>query len=40
MSRQSGHLKTCDAYGAGLGNIPGADACLKIDGGVTVDVGR
>jgi hypothetical protein len=39
-SRQSGHLKTCDAYGAGFRNIPGTDACLKIGGGVTVDVGH
>jgi hypothetical protein len=39
-SRQSGHLKTCDAYGAGFRIIPGTDACLKIGGGVTVDVGR
>jgi Porin subfamily len=39
-SRQSGHLKTCDAYGSGFRNIPGTDACLKIGGGVTVDVGR
>jgi len=39
-SRQSGHLKTCDAYGAGFRNIPGTDACIKIGGSVTVDVGR
>jgi hypothetical protein len=39
-SRQNGHVKTCDAYGAGFRNIPGTDACLKIGGGVTVDVGR
>jgi hypothetical protein len=39
-SRQTGHVKTCDAYGAGFRNIPGTDACLKIGGGVTVDVGR
>jgi hypothetical protein len=38
--RQTGHLKTCDAYGAGFRNILGTDACLKIGGGVTVDVGR
>ena len=35
-----GHVKTCDAYGAGFRNIPGTDACLKIGGGVTVDVGH
>jgi hypothetical protein len=39
-SRSTGHVKTCDAYGAGFRNIPGTDACLKIGGGVTVDVGR
>jgi hypothetical protein len=39
-SRQTGHLKTCDAYGAGFRNIAGTDACIKIGGGVTVDVGR
>jgi len=39
-SRHTGHVKTCDAYGAGFRNIPGTDACLKIGGGVTVDVGR
>jgi Porin subfamily len=39
-SRPAGHVKTCDAYGAGFRNIPGTDACLKIGGGVTVDVGR
>jgi hypothetical protein len=39
-SRTTGHLKTCDAYGAGFRNIPGTDACIKIGGGVTVDVGR
>jgi hypothetical protein len=39
-SRQTRHMKTCDAYGAGFRNIPGTDACLKIGGGVTVDVGR
>ena len=39
-SRPTAHVKTCDAYGAGFRNIPGTDACLKIGGGVTVDVGR
>jgi hypothetical protein len=39
-SRQTGRVKTCDAYGAGFRNVPGTDACLKIGGGVTVDVGR
>jgi hypothetical protein len=39
-SRPAEHVKTCDAYGAGYRNIPGTDACLKIGGGVTVDVGR
>jgi Porin subfamily len=39
-SRPTGHVKTCDAYGDGFRNIPGTDACLKIGGGVTVDVGR
>ena len=39
-SRSTGHVKTCDAYGPGFRNIPGTDACLKIGGGVTVDVGR
>jgi len=39
-SRPTGHVKTCDAYGAGFRNIPGTDACLKIGGSVTVDVGR
>jgi hypothetical protein len=39
-SRPAGHMKTCDAYGAGFRNIPGTDACIKIGGGVTVDVGR
>jgi hypothetical protein len=39
-SRHTGHVKTCDAYGAGFRNIPGTDACIKIGGGVTVDVGR
>jgi Porin subfamily len=39
-SRTTGHVKTCDGYGAGFRNIPGTDACLKIGGSVTVDVGR
>jgi hypothetical protein len=39
-SRHAGHLKTCDAYGAGFRNIPGTDACIKIGGGVTVEGGR
>jgi hypothetical protein len=39
-SRHTGHVKTCDAYGAGFRNIPGTDACIKIGGGVTVDVGH
>jgi hypothetical protein len=39
-SRPSGHVKICDAYGAGFRNIPGTDACIKIGGGVTVDVGH
>jgi hypothetical protein len=39
-SPPTGHVKTCDAYGAGFRNIPGTDACIKIGGGVTVDVGR
>jgi hypothetical protein len=39
-SRPAGHVKTCDAYGAGFRNIPGTDACIKIGGSVTVDVGR
>jgi Porin subfamily len=39
-SRPAEHVKTCDAYGPGFRNIPGTDACIKIGGGVTVDVGR
>ena len=39
-SRPAGHVKTCDAYGAGFRNIPGTDACIKIGGSVTVDGGR
>jgi Porin subfamily len=39
-SRHTGRVKTCDAYGAGFRNIPGTDACIKIGGGVTVDVGH
>jgi hypothetical protein len=39
-SRPTARVKTCDGYGAGFRNIPGTDACLKIGGGVTVDVGR
>jgi Porin subfamily len=39
-SRPAGHVKTCDAYGADFRNIPGTDACIKIGGGVTVDVGH
>jgi hypothetical protein len=39
-SRPAGHVKICDAYGAGFRNIPGTDACIKIGGGVTVDVGH
>jgi len=39
-SRAAGHVKTCDAYGSGFMNVPGTDACIKIGGGVTVDVGR
>jgi hypothetical protein len=39
-SRHTGHVKTCDAYGAGFRNIPGTDACIKIGGSVTVDGGR
>jgi hypothetical protein len=39
-SRPAGHVKICDAYGAGFVNIPGTDACIKVGGGVTVDAGR
>jgi hypothetical protein len=39
-SRRTGRVKTCDAYGPGFRNIPGTDACIKIGGGVTVDVGH
>jgi hypothetical protein len=39
-SRPTGHVKTCDAYGAGFRNIPGTDACIKIGGSVTVDGGH
>ena len=39
-SRQTGQVKTCDAYGAGFRNIPGTDSCIKIGGSVTVDVGH
>jgi predicted Abi (CAAX) family protease len=39
-SHPAEHVKTCEAYGAGFRNIPGTDACVKIGGGVTVDVGR
>ena len=39
-SRPTGHVKTCDAYGAGFRNIPGTDACIKIGGSVTVEGGR
>jgi len=39
-SRPAAHVKTCRAYGAGFRNIPGTDACIKIGGGVTVDVGH
>lgn len=39
-SRHTGHVKTCDAYGAGFRNIPGTDACIKIGGSVTVEVGH
>src|SRR6202035_2538941 len=37
-SRHTGHVKTCDAYGAGFRNIPGTDACVEIGGSVKVDV--
>jgi Porin subfamily len=40
QSRPAGHMKTCDTYGAGFRNIPGTDACIKIGGSVTVDVGH
>jgi hypothetical protein len=39
-SRPAGHVKICDAYGAGFVNIPGTDACIKVGGGVTVEAGR
>ena len=39
-SRAAGHVKSCDAYGSGFINVPGTDACIKIGGSVTVDVGR
>ena len=39
-SRTAGQVKICDAYGTGFRNIPGTDACIKIGGGVTVDVGH
>ena len=39
-SHHMGRVKTCDAYGAGFRNIPGTDACIKIGGSVTVDVGH
>jgi hypothetical protein len=39
-SRPAGHVRICDAYGAGFVNIPGTDACIKVGGGVTVDADR
>jgi hypothetical protein len=39
-SRPAGHVKACDAYGAGFMNIPGTDACIKVGGGVTVEAGH
>jgi Porin subfamily len=37
--RESEHVKSCSAYGAGFVNIPGTGACVKIGGSVTVDSG-
>jgi hypothetical protein len=37
---QLGFRLTRDANGAGFRDIPGADAGIKIGGGVTVDAGR
>jgi hypothetical protein len=39
-SRPAGHVKICDAYGAGFVNIPGTGACIKVGGGVTVEAGH
>ena len=36
----AGHVKVCDAYGAGFMNVPGTDACIKVGGGVTVQAGH
>ena len=36
-SRPSAHVKSCDAFGAGVVAVPGSDACVKIGGWVSVD---
>ncbi|MGA7790056.1 MAG: porin [Xanthobacteraceae bacterium] len=38
-SPATGRLKACSAFGAGFVQLPGTDACVKIGGTVTTDVG-
>jgi len=39
-SRPTAHVKNCAIYGPGFMAMPGTDTCIKIGGGVTVEVGR
>jgi Porin subfamily len=39
-SHSARHVKNCSAYGPGFMAMPGSDMCIKIGGGVTVEVGH
>jgi len=36
-SRPTAHVRNCSIYGPGFMAMPGADTCIKIGGGVTVE---
>lgn len=38
-SLPTARMKSCSLYGAGLVNVPGTDACIKIGGYMTVEGG-
>jgi Porin subfamily len=39
-SARAERAKTCSIYGPGFVNVPGSDACIKIGGYVSTEVGR
>jgi hypothetical protein len=39
-SARTERAKTCSIYGPGFVNVPGSDACIKIGGYVSTEVGR